>query len=319
MRRSSSPALVRPVGRRAACPFVPFLAFLTFLAFVAGSAALPRTARAQPALAEALRVELGSDMGLARTPYPSPDARESSGLVTALSLGGCGWITPTLGAQLRLTLILAGVDLPAGGVRQETAWGHPEASLIWRAYEEGAATALARLGVAAPIGSSDDAALGRRPFDNQSLQLAGALRGWRDRELFAPGRLAVTPSTRVDIARGRFTGFGEIKVPLMLAVRQGDRDPRVDASSLAISTVLGVGGAVSLGRFRIGVAPWVVVDLVPATEIRDNAQARWTLSMVPEVSARITERIRIALASTIFLAGALNGFPAFGIDVTGTL
>lgn len=307
MRPPSSRALLMPVGLLAAC------------AFLAASALLPRPAHAQPALAERLRVELGSDMGLARTPSPSLDARESSGLLTALSLGGRGWITPTLGAQLRLTLILGDVDLPAGAVRPDTTWGHPEASLIWRAFDDGATTGLARVGVAAPLGTSDDAALGRRPFDNQSLLLAGALRGWRDRELFAPGRLAVTPSARADTTRGRFTGFGEIKVPLMLAVRRGDQDPRVDVNSLAVSTVLGVGAAASLGRFSVGLAPWVVVDLLPASEIRGNAQARWTLSMVPEVRARIAERIAIALGSTIFVAGALRGFPAFAIDLTGVL
>lgn len=274
-------------------------------------------AHGQPARTERLRIELGSDMGLARTQFPSPDAREVSGLLTALSLGGRGWLTPTLGAQLRMTLILAGVDLPAGAVRPDTTWGHPEASLFWQAYDDGAATALARIGAAAPIGTSDDAALGRRPFDDQSLVLASALRGWRDRELFAPGRLAVTPSARTDIARGRFRGFGELKVPLMLAVRRGDRDPRVDVQSLAISTALCVGGAASLGRYSVGVAPWVVVDLVPANEIRGDAQARWALSMVPEVRARITERIAISLGSTIFLAGALRGFPAFGLELTG--
>jgi hypothetical protein len=102
-------------------------------------------------------------------------------------------------------------------------------------------------------------------------------------------------------------------------VRQGDRDPRVDVNPLAISTVLGVGAAASWRRFTVGVAPWVVVDLVPASEIRGSSQGRWALSMVPEARARITERITIALGSTIFLAGALRGFPAFGIDLTGTL
>jgi hypothetical protein len=288
-------------------------------ASVASGIVLVRPASTQPAGGDGPRIELGSDMGLARTPFPSPDARESSGLLTSLSLRGRDWITPSLGAQLRLTLILAGVDLPAGAVRPDTTWGHPEASLIWRAYHDGATTALVRIGLAAPIGSSGEAALGRRPFANQSLLLADALRAWRDRELFAPGRLAMTPSARAEFARGRLAGFGEIKAPLMLAVRRGDRAPGVDVNALAISTAVGLGAAASLGRFMLGVAPWLVVDLVPGNELHGNAQARWTLSLAPEVGARITERITIAMGSTIFLAGALQGFPAFGVDVTGTL
>jgi hypothetical protein len=308
---------VRLPSSRAFLMRVPLLAGCAVLA---GGALLPRPAHARPAaLAERLQVELGSDVGLARTPFSSPDAREISGLLTALSLSGRGWITSTLGAQLRLTLIVADVDLPAGAVRPDTTWGHPEASFLWRAFDDGATKVLGRIGVAGPLDTSEDAALGRRPFENQSLLLAGALRGWRDRQLFAPGRLGVTPSARADLLQGPFAGFAELEVPLMLAVRKGDRDPRVDVNPLAISTVVGVGAAASWGRFTVGVAPWVVVDLVPANEIRGSSQTRWTLSMIPEVRARITERITIALGSTIFLAGALRGFPAFGIDLTGTL
>ena len=93
--------------------------------------ACARLARAEPARPpERARVSLGSRIGVAKSPFPSADAREISGLLTSLLLEAEAQVGSALAVRLRLPLVLAGVDQPAGGARSDIAWGHPEAALL---------------------------------------------------------------------------------------------------------------------------------------------------------------------------------------------
>jgi len=279
-----------------------------------------RASHAQPARPpERARVSLGSRIGLAKSPFPSPEAPEISGLLTSLLLEGeaqVGAVGSVWAARLRLPLVLAAVDQPAGGTRSDTAWGHPEAALLWRLRESAAASLLGRLAVAIPL-PGGDAALARRPLDNQALVLASAQRGAHDQELYAPGRVALTPSARIDASRGPVAVCGELKVPFMLAVARGDGDPGTNVRRLAVATAVAAGVSVSWWRLRAGTTPWLIVDLVPAAEIRGAAATRWTLTVDPEVSIRISDSVGAALTVTIPVAGALPAVPAIGFAVSG--
>jgi hypothetical protein len=273
--------------------------------------------RAQPARAtERARVSLGSRIGLAKSPFPSADAHEISGLLTSLLLEGEARVAPALSVRLRLPLVMAGVDQPAGGARSNTAWGHPESALLWRMRETTAASLLGRLALALPL-PGGDAALGRRPLDNQALVLASAQWGHHDQELYAPGRAALTPSARIELGRGPVQVFGEWKLPFMLAIARSDADPRTNIRPLAIATAAAAGASVSWWRLRAATVPWLIVDLLPAGEIRGAAATRWTLTIDPEVSIRISDHVAAELMATIPIGGALSAVPAIGSAVTG--
>jgi hypothetical protein len=263
---------------------------------------------------ERVRVSLGSRLGLARTPFPSYTAHEISGLLTSLLLEGEAEVAPALAVRLRLPLVLAGVDQPAGGARSGTAWGNPEAAVLWRLHDTAATRLLGRIALAVPL-PGGDAALARRPFDNQALLLASAQRGHHEQELYAPGRVALTPAARVDITRGRVAAFGELKIPFMVAVARGDSEPRTKVRALAVSTEAGAGVSVAWWRLRAGAAPWLTVDLLPAGEIRGDSATRWTLTIDPEVSIRVNDHLVATLSATIPVAGALSPVPAIGLGL----
>ena len=174
-----------------------------------------------------------------------------------------------------------------------------------------------RMALAVPL-PGGDAALARRPLENQALVLASAQRGYHDQELYAPGRVALTPSARIDVSRHPVVLFGELKLPFMLAVARGEGDPRTKVRRLAIASAAAAGASVFWWRLRAGTALWLVVDLLQAGEIRGAAAGRWTLTVDPEVSIRISNHVGAGLTATIPVAGALSAVPAIGFAVTGT-
>ena len=294
----------------------PSLHALVVIALVAQVRAAQAEEWVRMAPPQRARVSLESRMGLAETPFPSVQAHEISGVLTSLLLEGEAQVAPALLVRLRLPLVLASVDEPAGAARAETVWGNPEGAVLWRARATPTWALLGRLGLAVPL-PGGDAALARRPLDNQALLLASAQRGYHEQELYAPGRVSLTPSARVGAARGRLEAFGELRLPFMIAVARGDSDPQTKVRALAVATVAAAGVAVSWWRLRAGVAPWLTVDLLPAAEIRGDAPRRWTVTVDPDVAIRISDHLAAALRTTIPVAGALSPVPAIGLALTG--
>jgi len=289
---------------------------LVVIALVAQVRAAQAQASVRIARPAGARVSLDARMGLAETPFPSVQAHEISGVLTSFLLEGEARVAPALSVRLRLPLVLASVDEPAGAARAETAWGNPEGAVLWRVRETATWALLGRLGLAVPL-PGGDAALARRPLDNQALLLASAQRGYHDQELYAPGRVSLTPSARVGAARGRLEAFGELRLPLMLAVARDEADPQTRVRPLAVATVAAAGVAVSWWRLRAGVAPWLTVDLLPAAELRDDAPTRWTLTVDPDVAMKLSDHVAAALRATVPVAGALSPVPAIGLALTG--
>src|SRR4029079_6071602 len=124
-------------------------------------------------------------------------------------------------------------------------------------------------------------------FDNQALVLASAQRGYHDQELYAPGRVALTPSVRFEVSRGVVAAFGAVKVPFMLAVARGESEPGTAVRRLAIATAAAAGASLSWWRLRAGTEAWLIVDLLPAAALRGAAARAWTLTVDPEVSLRV--------------------------------
>jgi hypothetical protein len=273
-----------------------------------------RVASATPADEGEIAVEAhaSATMSLAQAPYPSPEEREISGLLTTLLVEAQGTVAPKLAVAFRWPLVLADVDLPAGAARTTNAWGHPEGALFWRFLQGNGLVATLGGALAVPLLGDDDAALGRRPFDNQALLLASAQTAWRDSEIFAPGRLALTPAAEVAVARGRLVAFAHLDFPLLLALRRGSADDRVHVRTFGGSVAVGAGMAAAfLDRLTVSAAPWVVIDALPAAEIEGEAPPRWTLSLATALKVRVRGPLTAELGSTVFLAGALSGFPSF--------
>jgi hypothetical protein len=149
------------------------------------------------------------------------------------------------------------------------------------------------------------------------LLLASAQRGHHDQELYAPGRLALTPAARLDVIRGRVAASAELKLPFMLALARADSEPQTKVRTLAISTEATAGLSVTWWRVRVGAACWLGMDLLPAGQIRGDPATRWILTIDPDVSITINDHLTAALDTTIPVAGALSPVPAIGLALTG--
>jgi hypothetical protein len=131
--------------------------------------------------------------------------------------------------------------------------------------------------------------------------------------------MALTPSGRIDVNPGRLALFGELKLPFMLAVAHDDGDPRTNIRPLAVAAATTAGASVRWWRLRAGTASWLIIDVLPAAEILGAPARRWTLTVDPELSIRVSDHVGARLAVTIPLAGALPAVPALGLAVTGHL
>jgi hypothetical protein len=271
----------------------------------------------------AMTAAISATMGKTDTPFPSPEARSISGLLTTFLAQGEASLTPSWSLSLRVPLVLADVYLPAGGARPTTAFGHPEAALAWHLLVADGWRATVGAGVAAPIGGGD-AALGRRPFENQALVLASAQTGWRDRALFAPGRLGLIPAAQLDHQVGWLSVSALLRLPLLLAVQRGEPDARVDVHEVGLTLACAVSFGARLGeRVALTAAPWLVADLLRTEDFRSSAAApaspaRWALSLATNLRVRVVGPLSAELGSTFLLAGALAGLPSVTVGVTGT-
>jgi len=262
-----------------------------------------------------ITASLQATMGKPETPFPSPDAPEISGLLTTFVARGEASLARSWVLSLRVPLVLADVYLPAGGARPTTAFGHPEATLAWSvAFAYGWRATFAG-SVAVPFGTGD-AALGRRPFANQALVLASAQTAWRDRALFAPGRLGVTPAAQVTREMGWLSTSALLQLPFLIAVVGGEPDPRVDVHRGGATVACALSFDARLGeRVALTATPWVVVDLWRTEEARRGADApsspaRWALSLATALRVRVAGPLSAELGSTFLLAGALGGPPS---------
>jgi hypothetical protein len=59
------------------------------------------------------------------------------------------------------------------------------------------------------------------------------------------------------------------------------------------------------------------VNLLPAAELRAAPPPRWTLTIDPDVSLRLSDHLTATLGATIPLAGALSAEPAIGVALAG--
>jgi hypothetical protein len=263
---------------------------------------------------ERMAVELGARTGFATAPFPSPDQPTASGLLTSLLVEVRGWRGPRLGVRIRLPLVIADLDRPAGGVVTKTAVGHPEAAVLWRLGATPAICFLSRLAVSFPLGG-ESGALGRRPLVDQALVLASAQTGWYDQELFAPGRLTITPSWLAELTTGRVRAFGEVKARVMFRLDDHPADPGVTASWAAVSAVPAVGASLRLWRLRGGVRAWGALEMVSPAAERGGSAPRWTLAVEPELAVATSVHTSVALSATVPVAGALQGTVGGGVQL----
>jgi hypothetical protein len=212
--------------------------------------------------------------GLATAPFAVGALPEAKGQALSFLVGGERHLTGSLWLGLRLPLVVASVEQPAGSYVDATAWGNPSLRLTARGDAR-------RLGpfVGAPL-----ARHARSLLPNRALAIADGIEGQTDPGLFTPGVLPVTGFAQVTFDSPRWRLSSALELPLLLRVSDADLPPG-DARTRALGfiPVLAVEGAAIVARgFGVALAASVALDLRrPVAEVHDPSLAQFLVRASP--------------------------------------
>ena len=249
------------------------------------------------ASADALDVDLQFRAGVTSAPFITMELPHVDGYGAVLVLAARVRVRPSLHIEARVPLALVNVEQPAGSFVGEAAWGNPELALARDfSFQRGSRTLLARarLAVGAPLAEHGSAGL----MENRALAIADALFAWRERELFVPTVLPITPAGELALPFDRWSAHAAIKMPLLVA---GDANP------VALTPVLGVRARAAItGSLDIAAGANVAFELVRPIEWIDE-HSRIQTSADLDLTWQMTTNFRLGAMFSLPLGGALGG------------
>jgi hypothetical protein len=259
-------------------------------------------------------------IGFGKAPFegigPDGPATTGKGTVYGLTLGGGYDFSSSFTAGLRAAAS-NGVEEQLGGANkgenQATfALGAPELFAEYR-VEAGALTRIPlRFGVGIPVamGQPDPTSQETDKQAQYRVQLlADAASGWRDGELYQPGRLPITLRGGVDHERTRFSVYAYEKLVLLPKVKGEITDPdgipggTYELSSFAVRSVTAAGMTYDIvaDKAFLGLDLWGAWDLVEPLSFTSasGAEGRGTFQFALE--PRAGGRFGIATPSLGFI------------------
>lgn len=264
----------------------------------------------QPAL-----VALGSRAGHARSPFPAPLSGQASGWLYSLMPYGHYDVSPSLRLGVRVPMVVANVTRPAGSIVEEVAWGNAELSLWWG--QRLTAEIAWSLGLAAGAPAKGSAIPTDEMFANKALALGSALAGWGQPELYAPGRVPLTPAGRVDVRRGIWQAGAELKLPLLVRAGSGGATRAVAVEPIGVATVATAHASASPWEWlSITVSGWVTWHPVWAARASTASLSRIQVVVQPRLMFRVAGRGFVALDSAVPLGAELGG-AVYGLGLQG--
>lgn len=215
-------------------------------------------------------------------------------------------VLPELHLGLRVPVVGAYVQRPAGSLVGRAALGNIELSTSWRhAVGRGMFVTVAGAVGAPATGSTAPAA---KHFVDATLALGSALEGWRYPQLFAAGRLPVTATVRFDAHHRWFHAGAGIDLPLLLQIGAAGNDPGVRVNPVGFVPVLGAHLAASPRPwFFVGVREWTAIVASWPASNATRSPARVQAVLQPQLGFVVKRRVVLALDSTIPLGGPLGG------------
>lgn len=282
--------------------------------------ATSQSARAQPEPASvdatpAVEARLELVGGIATAPFITMDLPRTSGNGAALLFATRVQVRPSLDIGARVPLALVHVEQPAGSFVSEGAWGNLEL-FVEHSHAFGSSRpwfVRARLAVGAPLAEHGSSGF----MENRALAIADALLAWRERELFVPGVVPITPAAELALPFQRWSAHATLEVPVLVRVSHVTAEGTTHAVGLA--PVLGLGARADItSRLHVSAGAYAVFDLVPPmvwAEQRSHVQA----SANADLAWRVADGIRLGATVLVPLGGVLGGDTiAAGISLTHT-
>ena len=260
-------------------------------------------AYAQPVATEASPLDISLQLhgGATTAPFTATELPRVNGHGIALLFAARVRVQPLLYVGARVPLALINVGQPAGSYVAEAAWGNPEL-LVERefSFEAGARSvfARARLAVGVPLAEHGSAGL----MENRALAVADALFAWRERELFVPGVVPVTPAGELAMPFDRWSAHAMVKLPVLIRVSEV-----TSTNAIGLTPVLALGAHAAITR-KLEASGGVdgAFDLMrPVEWVGDGSRVQ--LSAHAGLVWRIAGGFRLGATFLLPLGGALGG------------
>jgi hypothetical protein len=242
--------------------------------------------------------------GASTGPYVTAPFPETTAYGAVLTLRGRFRWNRRFSVSVRVPLVLAGLQQPAGAFYGEAAWGNPELSGAFdllRSEQDGWTLDLATsLALGVPVAEHDSAQLAGR-----ALAFADALEGFGEPELFTPGVLPLSPAGHLLLSSQRWRFGASLKLPLLARVS----DASLPSTSLARS--LGFVPVAELSA-RLHLLSWLAVAAAPRLTVRaispveDHAQPLQLLA-IGQAEFRLGRATSAAVMFQAPLGGVLGG------------
>jgi hypothetical protein len=242
--------------------------------------------------------------GTSTGPYVTEAFPETTAYGTSLALGGRFRWDRRGSLGLRVPLVLARLEQPAGALYAEAAWGNPELSgafdVFRRDQDDWTLDLTAGVAVGVPLAEHERAQLAGRV-----LSFADALEGFGEPELFTPGVLPFTPRGRLLLSSRRWRFGASLKLPLLARVT--DASLPADSATRALGFV-----PVAELSARLQLLTWLAVSAAPRLTVRavspvDDHAPPLQLLAIGRVELRLGAATSAAVVFQAPVAGALGG------------
>jgi hypothetical protein len=276
---------------------------------VLGLASLVSSARAQAHPEPRVSLALDTRFGVTHPPFYSERFPSQRGHGFVAKLAGTYRLDSIHQVGALFPAALVSLAQPAGSYVDKATWGNASLFLVQthtlRTERVRNLRWLDRIDLSLPIaehGPSDSL------YANRALAVASALEGWRDPELFLPGRLSLVATGGVEFAVSRFLFQAGLKLPLLFRVSRAGlpesaRDHRVGFTPIAHTLV----GVRALSWLEVRAITDLVINAFPAVEQARGQTRPAQLVVEPELLFRLTGELQLATTFMLPVAGALGG------------
>lgn len=249
--------------------------------------------------------------GVTDAPFYSAELPEVKGHALVALLSGYARVGGDYAVGLRVPLSGASVAQPAGVYVDEAAWGNPElwAERRWSFSVGGGLRlrATGRFAVGTPLADRGPAG---SLLENRALEIASALEGYREQELYLPGVLPLAASAQVELCSSRWAAVASVKLPLLIRVSDAGYSDRSTLHPLGTAPVLGLQGTAWVTpRFGISVAGHLVINAVPPVEPARAAGGSSVVQVVlaPALQVGLGAHVLLRVDVVAPVAGPLGG------------
>jgi hypothetical protein len=164
---------------------------------------------------------------------------------------------------------------------------------------------LARLSLSLPLaehGPSDSL------YANRALAIANALEGWREQELFFPGRLSLAASGGIDFSCRRMLFEVNLKLPLLFRVFQDDLPKSTVGHVVGFTPVVHTLLGVRIVRwFHMNLNTDLVLNAVPPVEKPRGRAQPAQLVLQPVLLFQLSRTLQLATDFLAPIGGSLGG------------